>query len=301
MTEKYNAALSEQLRANVWKRTQEAVANLSPVEGASLVSDVAGIFDPTPISDAAGLALSLAQGDGVGALASLASMVPYAGDALAKPFKIARRAPKVAEAIEAVLKGGDKLASAGKAALKEAGLSLEQVAAARKQALETVQKAMLEAKQKIANCETCKLKAADGSRSGVLHMPQNGKNGKWANGSQPADGNGVFEFAQPKTLPDGTTVSSVAYRDGAPVLDDYVLGQKHELWEVTGDVGKDETQLKSMMRQTDPGWRPPDPETYVLHHFEDGAVGYVPRAIHDKAIGGVAHTGGNSMINTELF
>ncbi|HEX7686453.1 MAG TPA: hypothetical protein VF453_02045 [Burkholderiaceae bacterium] len=301
MTEKFNSALSEQLRSNVWKRTQEAVANMSPTEGAGLVADVTGIFDPTPASDTVGLALSLVQGDGVGAVASLVSMFPYVGDAVAKPFKIARRAPKVAEAIEAVLKGGDRLAGAGKAALKDAGLSLDQVAAARKQALQTVQKAMVEAKQKIANCETCKLKGADGSRAGVLHMPQNGKNGKWASGSQPSDGNGLFEFTQPKTLPDGRQVASVEYRDGAPVLDDFVLGQKHELWEVTGDVGKDETQLKAMMRQTDPAWRPPDPETYVLHHFEDGAVGYVPRVIHDKAIGGVAHTGGNSMLNTELF
>jgi len=301
MTEKYNEALSEQLRSNVWKRTQEAVANMSPAEGAGLVADVTGIFDPTPTSDAVGLALSLVQGDGVGAAASLVSMFPYVGDAVAKPFKIARRAPKVAEAIEAVLKGGDKLMGAGKAALKDAGLSLDQVVAARRQALESVQKAMVEARQKIANCETCKLKAADGSRSGVLHMPQNGKNGKWAGGSQPADGNGVFEFAEAKTLPDGRQVASIEYRDGAPVFDKYVVGEKRQLWEVTGDVGKDETQLKAMMRETEPGWRPPDPEIYVLHHFEDGAVGYVPRAIHDKAIGGVAHTGGNSMLNTELF
>ena len=132
-------------------------------------------------------------------------------------------------------------------------------------------------------------------------MPNNGKNGKWASGAQPADGNGVFEFATPKTLPDGSVVASIEYRNGAPVLDKYVVGEKHELWNVTGTASTDETQLKAMLREKTPGWQPPDSDLYVLHHFEDGTVGYVPRVIHDRAIGGVAHAGGNSMINTELF
>ena len=76
MTEKYDSALSEQRRSTMWKRTQEAVAKLSPVAGAGLVADVTGIFDPTPASDTVELALSLVQGDGVGAVASLLSLFP---------------------------------------------------------------------------------------------------------------------------------------------------------------------------------------------------------------------------------
>jgi len=300
MTDKYNEALGEQLKSNIWQRTQEAAANMSALDRAGLVADVAGIFDPTPVSDGAGLAIAIMQGDPLGAAMSLGSMVPYLGDAVAKPLKIARKAPKVAEAIEAALQASDKLAGAGKAALQQAGLTLEQVAAARKQALDAVQKAMIDAKQRLANCETCKLLGAKGEKR-TLQMPTNGSNGRWAGGVQPADGNGVFEFAEKKVLPDGREVSQIEYRNGAPNFDDFVEGGKHELWQVTGNVRRDQTELTQMMREKDPGWNPPDPVDFTLHHFEDGTVGYVPNVIHDKGIGGVAHTGGNSMTNNKLF
>jgi hypothetical protein len=300
VTDKYNEALGEQLKKNVWDRTTEAAANMTPMDKADLLTSVTGIFDPTPASDGAGLAIALVQGDWLGAALSGVSLVPYLGDAVAKPFKIARKAPKVAAAaVEAMLKGADRLAGAGKAALKDAGLSLEQVAAARKKALASVQQAMLDAKKRIANCETCKLKGANGEAR-QLHMPQNGPNGSWASGAQPVDGNGLFKFSEPKVLPDGRQVSAIEFKNGAPDFDSYVEGGKHELWQVTGSAPKDAAQLKDMMREADPDWLPPDPREFTLHHFEDGAVGYVPKTIHDK-VEGVAHTGGNSMTNNQLF
>jgi hypothetical protein len=57
--------------------------------------DVAGFVDPTPISDAVSMGMSLIDGDFVGAGLSLVSMVPYAGDALAKTTKGARAAKKI--------------------------------------------------------------------------------------------------------------------------------------------------------------------------------------------------------------
>jgi hypothetical protein len=228
------------------------------------------------------------------------SLVPYLGDAVAKPVKIARKAPKVAGAIEAMFKAGDNLASAGKAALKDAGLSLEQVAAARKKALQSVQQAMLDAKNRVANCEVCKLKNAKGE-SKQLQMPRNGANGAWEGGVRPADGNGVFKFNETKVLPDGREVKEIEFRNGAPDFDNYVEGGKHELWQVTGDVDKDERQLKELMRETHPDWQPPRSKDYTLHHFEDGTVGYVPQVLHDKASGGVGHTGGASMTDNQLF
>jgi hypothetical protein len=302
MTEKYNEALAEQVKKNVWDSVKESAANMSAMERAELVADVAGIFDPTPISDAAGLGLALIRGDGMGALLSLGSMVPYLGDALAKPAKFLKRAPKVAHAVEAMMKAGDELAKAGEAALKQAGLALEQVAAARKQALEKVQQAMLDAKNRVANCESCKLVSEAGEKR-QLQMPQTGRNGAWdtPGGVQPDSGTGIFGFAQPKTLPDGRTVDSIAFKNGAPDFSPYVQGGKHELWEVSGDAATDARRLEEMMKQSNPAWAAPDKNLYVLHHFEDGAVGYVPRTLHDKAIGGVGHTGGNSMINNQLF
>jgi len=40
---------------------------------------------------------------------------------------------------------------------------------------------------------------------------------------------------------------------------------------------------------------------FTGEYFEDGTVGYVPDVIHDRKFDGVAHTGGNSMINNQLF
>ncbi|NPC85977.1 hypothetical protein HPC49_48315, partial [Pyxidicoccus fallax] len=57
--------------------------------------DVAGIADPTPISDGISAAMSLAKGDLVGAGLSLVSMIPYAGDALAKTAKGAKLAKRI--------------------------------------------------------------------------------------------------------------------------------------------------------------------------------------------------------------
>ncbi|MFD1711271.1 hypothetical protein FVQ98_18615 [Ottowia sp. GY511] len=62
--------------------------------------DIAGIFDPTPISDGASGLISLFRGDFVGAGISALSMVPYVGDA-AKLGKLGRYAETLAKAVDA--------------------------------------------------------------------------------------------------------------------------------------------------------------------------------------------------------
>ena len=57
----------------------------------ALIADLAGIFDPTPISDGVAAGIDLSEGDLAGAGLSLLSMIPYVGDAVAKPVKIIRR------------------------------------------------------------------------------------------------------------------------------------------------------------------------------------------------------------------
>lgn len=303
MTDTYNDALAEQTKKNVFDTLKQESTKMTPGEYAEVVADIAGIFDPTPVSDGVGLALAISKGDGLGALLSLGSMIPYAGDALAKPLKIAKRAPMTAKAVESLLKAGDKLAVASKAALKEAGLSLEQVAAARAKAMNVVQRAMLDAKNRVPNCVSCKLVGEAGEKR-QLHMPVSKQaSGRWSTpgGKQPADGNGIFVFDAPKELPNGTKVREIEFKAGAPDFDKYVEGAKHDLWEVSGDAVIDGKRLTEQMREVNPKWRPPDKDEFVLHHFEDGKVGYVPRVLHDKVDGGVAHTGGNSMTNNQLF
>lgn len=57
--------------------------------------DVAGIVDPTPISDTIGAVMSLSEGDYVGAGLSLLSMVPFVGDAVGKTSKGAKATRKI--------------------------------------------------------------------------------------------------------------------------------------------------------------------------------------------------------------
>ncbi len=66
-------------------------------EAAKTAADVAGLIDPTPISDAVAGAMALRDGDFVGAGLSMLSWIPYAGDAIAKPLKGARTAARVAK------------------------------------------------------------------------------------------------------------------------------------------------------------------------------------------------------------
>lgn len=306
MTEAYHDALREQLNKNVWDTLKREAMNMSPLEYASVATDIAGIFDPTPASDTAGLVLSVAQGDWFGAVLSLGSMVPYAGDALAKPLKIAKYAPRTARALEAVFRASDNLAEASGATLKQLGLSLEQVAAARRQALERVQRAFLDARNKVPGCKDCaKAVNPKTGRARQLQMPRSAKGkGAWDTPpphNPPLDGNGVFVFDNPKVLPDGRQVTGIEFRNGTPNFDEYVNGPKYDLWEVSGNAELDEARLTAMMREKDPGWSSPSSDDYVLHHLEDGQVGYVPRVLHDRDLGGVAHTGGNSMINNPLF
>jgi hypothetical protein len=61
--------------------------------------DLAGIFDPTPISDGASGLLALARGQWLDAIISGASMVPYIGD-LAKAGKLPRYLRSLERAIE---------------------------------------------------------------------------------------------------------------------------------------------------------------------------------------------------------
>ena len=64
-------------------------------ELAQTTVDIAGIADPTPISDGISAPMSLAKGDYLGAGLSMLSMIPYLGDAIAKPIKAARNGKKI--------------------------------------------------------------------------------------------------------------------------------------------------------------------------------------------------------------
>jgi len=297
MTEAYNDALAETAERNIWQNLADEASSMSATEYATTTADIAGIFDPTPASDTIGAILSLAQGDLLGVGLSVLGYIPYAGD-LGKIGKIGKVAPRTAKALEAVLKHSDEMASMGKTFLKN-NFTLKQVAAARAKATKRVRKAMLDARNKVPGCKDC-AKLKRGGR-GQLQMPRSG--GKWntPNGKAPTSGTGKFTLDKPAVLPDGKKVTSIDYKNGFPQFDKYVKGGKHDLWEVSGNATVDSNRLTRQIRETNPGYDPPDPADYVLHHFEDGQVGYIPRTVHDRALGGGSHTGGNAVLNNDLF
>lgn len=85
--------LEKELREteNEMKKTDLEIA----AEWAKAAVDTAGIVDPTPICDGVSAGLCVAEGDISGAGLSVLAMIPYLGDAVAKPIKGTRIAAKL--------------------------------------------------------------------------------------------------------------------------------------------------------------------------------------------------------------
>jgi hypothetical protein len=73
-----------------------ALESQTAKEITKMAVDVAGIVDPTPISDAVGAVLCLKDGDVLGAGLSILSMIPFVGDSLGKPSKAAKSSKSLA-------------------------------------------------------------------------------------------------------------------------------------------------------------------------------------------------------------
>ena len=107
----YQAALEAEKEANglLDNLNEEAVLN-----GIELAADVAGIADPTPISDAIAAGIALKRGDWIGAGLSVVSWVPWLGDAIAKPVKGSRMVKRTAVLAAKMKKAADKARKAAK-------------------------------------------------------------------------------------------------------------------------------------------------------------------------------------------
>ncbi|OON62785.1 hypothetical protein B0920_04955 [Massilia sp. KIM] len=114
--------------------TTAAIANADralQLEMAASAADLTGIVDPTPASDIVGASIAIYKGDWIGAGLSLASMIPYAGDALAKPVKAGRATKRLAalraqlsdlnEKAETLRKAEKRLAGTDAKAIERAG------------------------------------------------------------------------------------------------------------------------------------------------------------------------------------
>ena len=142
------------------------------LEIAGAAADAAGLVDPTPASDIVGAGISIARGDYLGAALSTVSMVPYLGDALAKPAKAVRATKaimglekKVAALTQTVadLTKAKKQAEAAAAAGKEA-----KIAKGAETTKEAATKQEKSAVGKNKDCENCD----SAGKSSVKRMPR---------------------------------------------------------------------------------------------------------------------------------
>lgn len=155
--------------ADIGKKIKDTTQALAKADSelkwelAASAADVAGMVDPTPASDLIGAGLAVRKGDWLGAGMSLVSVVPYLGDAVAKPAKAVRAAKRINELRQTVakltakltdLRKAEKQAQAAEATAKEAKIA-ERASAAKpfKQAANG-QKASTKG-EKSKDCEDC--------------------------------------------------------------------------------------------------------------------------------------------------
>jgi|GEM_PF-2951652 len=87
--------------------------------------------------------------------------------------------------------------------------------------------------------------------------------GKWVKG---AEGNGLLRLAESVTLPDGTIVREIPFRNGMPVFDQWAKGGV--MIAMTGDQAFDQAEARRMWEKRNPG--NPIGEEFLFHH--DGQV-----------------------------
>ena len=254
------------------QKTREAEADLAKLnadlkwELAQAAVDMAGIVDPTPISDVVGAGMSLARGDWIGAGLSLISVIPYAGDAIGKTAKGARalkRMNDLRKRIDAAIGLVQRLKSkAGKRAAEAIKAKRKAEAAKRAERARVIQ-----------DCDPP-------ANPWGTNLP---KEGKWKGDK------GDSEW----TAPDG---QKVKYKEGYP---DFSNHAKHSVEiDVKGNHSTDFTGADEAVRKKlgDPNWERPD--THTWHHKEDGVtMELVPKEIHNAA----KHKGGVSTVNDKDF
>lgn len=250
--------------------------------------DIAGIADPTPISDAIGAGMSLYRGDLVGAGLSLVSMIPYAGDALGKTAKGARLAKKMA-----ALK---KKISGAIAAVKKARAA--KIAAKKKAVTALRAKRKAAAMKKHAAAKKCKgCRKPTGNKFGTK-SPQDGVDGKWKGEKGNSEWHPDPNTPNGKAVLEATGGKPVKFKDGYPVFTPHAKGSVKI--DMTGS-SSDFTKARDAMREKlgDPSWpgggpKQKAPKGWTWHHHQDGAtMELVPTDLNNR----VSHTGGDSLVS----
>ncbi|WAK03796.1 HNH endonuclease [Methylobacter sp. YRD-M1] len=251
--------------------------------------DLAGIVDPTPISDAISLARSAAGGDWISAGLSVVSMLPYAGDAIAKPIKGAKITEKILNLKKRIADNAVKARQVVVNSLKKDAAIIRAERAKKKG--EEISKELT---------QLCPMEA---NRYGT-HTPKKG----WKQGGE--RGNGPWDPKESDLKPDKiqdiesvTKGKPVQFKDGYPDFSEYIY--KTEGVNGKSIPGEVEIQLsKTGVREED--FKLADkamaeklgtdkfkrPKGWTWHHTEDGTtMQLVPSNLHNN----VPHSGGVSL------
>lgn len=251
--------------------------------------DIAGIADPTPISDVVGGAMSLMSGDFIGAGLSLISIVPYAGDALGKSVKGARTVKKLAALRKKILGLTTKINN----------LKVGQFAKrTRRKAAKKIRKQRADDAVRRKNCAEC---SNPSNEFGVSKLPGEGK-GTW-NGKRgdsewsPPDPSTIKdpkEATKMKKLSEATGGKPIKFKEGYPDFSEHVYKHKGSPAKVEIEMtggGTDFTKANKAMKKNDPNWE--QPKGYTWHHKEDGVtMELVPTDLNRN----VPHDGGASVV-----
>ena len=253
-------------------------------EATKTAADLAGIVDPTPTSDALSMGMSIAEGDWVGAFLSGVSFVPYLGDTIAKPIKLAR-ASKTVMAIER------KAAALARTIdhYKSAAIRIAQRKMAA--AAERARRAM-EAGKRYAESMKCGKCPKVSNRFGT-QLPKSGTwkgekgNSRWTN----EDGSVSLDYKE--GYPDFATSDPPSiYPKGDGKVEIEMMGNK-------SDFGEAREAMRDKLGDRNwPGNGQNQPDGYTWHHTEDGVtMQLVNKDIHAKTKSGPAHIGGESIVS----
>jgi A nuclease of the HNH/ENDO VII superfamily with conserved WHH len=240
---------------------------------AKTAADVAGIVDPTPVSDIVGGAMSLAEGDIVGGLLSGVSLLPYLGDAIAKPLKGTRAAKRLAELAEQIGKITKRLDH------------LKDKFARQREAARRVR----EARRRGRSIEECKAQGKWGTQlptTGKWEPPNSKGHGRWTSED------GAYSVEYREGYPDFSTAKGPPSELGAPYRGKVEIEQTGNNYQ---DFKAADAEWKRVTGQS-------KPEGYTWNHSEDGVTMELVRTdVHDRGISGAAHTGGASIVKSQEF
>lgn len=236
--------------------------------------DIAGIADPTPISDVVGAGMSLYTGDFIGAGLSLISVIPYAGDALGKTAKGARALKKI-----------NSLKKRIEAAI--AATNLAKKLARRRAAAAIRAKRKAEAAKQAAEAATTAKCKAPSNPFGVSRLPADGTwkgtrgNGDWTPDLSTKRGQEIWEASGKKPI---------TFKDGYP---DFSPHASHRVEiDMTGNNHADFKAANEAagLKET--------PSGMTWHHNQDGVtMELVPSKINNN----VPHDGGASVVKSPEF